>query len=108
MMGVSLTSNFRFLLIYTTPFFIVAAAVNQYILIRWPDSDCECVKQLEPLNAFLQGFNLILPIFLSVYLQNETLVKQFTSRNNEQSQQRKIEKILMQQPDGVVILSKVK
>lgn len=51
---------------------------------------------------------MILPIFVSIYFQNKTLVRQFTAKKNELIQERKIEKLFLEQPDGVLILNKVK
>lgn len=104
-MGISLVSNFRVFMLITTPVFLVTYSTNLYLLTAWPTRGENCkVDSFD--EEVIGSIRFAMPVFLGLYFSNKTLVMQFSTNNLFLTQQAQIEKILKEQPDGVVILSK--
>ena len=108
--GIVCVSNFKCFLLGTTPLFVIGMGVNIYLMIQWPsEAPCDCSDlKLTALSEIAHYSRLLLPVLMGIYFQNKTLVTQFTAHENEETQQQQIEQIFMAQPDGVVILTKIK
>ena len=96
LMGFSLTSDFRFFLLVTTPLTVVCISVELALRTNMAvqadgcnqvDSDQECTvigADYEWREELLEIVRCILPILLGIYFQKKTFVRHFTSRENEQ------------------------
>ena len=120
LMGFSLTSDFRFFLLVTTPLTVICISVELALRTNMAvqanscdqttDISTECIAPGADYNwreELIEIGRCLLPIILGIYFQKKTFVRHFTSRENEQFQQKQIEKMFMQQADGFVILKKL-